>query len=199
MAAKGIQVGALALALLATGTASAQERKPGKRGDVNVFLKGGLGDYTGNLGDLTNTGPAWGLTLNVQPTTFIGFELGYEGSQNGIDDIRLLDDGPSIVRQGGSALVKVSPPFLTAVRPFVGAGFGLSYVDVRGIGGGLYDSDTMEEVPLAAGVEFNSGALTAGVRATWRVLLDNGFANDALDEDTDGGLLDASVTLGARF
>ncbi|GEN09342.1 Outer membrane protein beta-barrel domain-containing protein [Myxococcus fulvus] len=199
MFSRGIQVGALALAILAAGTASAQERKAGKRGDVNVFLKGGLGDYTGNLGDLTSTGPSWGLSLNVQPTTFLGFELGYEGSQNGINDVRILDDGPSIVRQGGSALVKLSPPMLTSVRPFVGAGFGLTYVDVRGTGGGFYDSDTMEEVPLAAGLEFNSGALTAGLRATYRVLIDDaGFANGAV-EDTDGGLFDASVTLGARF
>jgi len=199
MVPRGIMAGALALALAAAGTASAQERKPGKQGDVNVFLRGGLGDYTGGLGDLTSTGPAWGLTLNVQPTTFIGFELGYEGSQNGVDDVRLLEE-PSLVRQGGSALLKVSPPFLTAIRPFVGAGLGLSYVDVRGnTGAGLYGSDTMQEVPLAAGIEFNSGGLTAGFRTTYRVLLNEGWAEEALVEEDEGGLLDASLTLGARF
>ena len=201
MVPRGIMAGALALALAlaAAGTASAQERKPGKQGDVNVFLRGGLGDYTGGLGDLTSTGPAWGLTLNVQPTTFLGFELGYEGSQNGVDDVRLLEE-PSLVRQGGSALLKVSPPFLTAIRPFVGAGLGLSYVDVRGnTGAGLYGSDTMQEVPLAAGIEFNSGGLTAGFRTTYRVLLNEGWAEEALVEEDEGGLLDASLTLGARF
>lgn len=197
MLRKGIIVGAAALALVGAGTASAQERKEGKRGDVNVFLRGGLGDYTGGLGDLTSTGPAWGLTLNVQPTTFLGFELGYEGSQNGLNDVRLLEE-PSLVRQGGSALLKVSPPFLTAVRPFVGAGLGLSYVDVRGPAADLYASDTMQEVPVAAGVEFNSGGLTAGIRATYRFLLNEDWAADALD-DNDGGLMDASLTLGARF
>ncbi|MCP3098615.1 hypothetical protein LZ198_06965 [Myxococcus sp. K15C18031901] len=199
MTANGRWVAVAALALVATDSASAQERKDAKRGDVNVFLRGGLGDYTGNLGDFTDTGPSWGLTLNVQPTTFLGIELGYEGSRNGIADDRLLGDGPALVRQGGSALVKLSPPLLTAVRPFVGAGLGISYVDVRGAGEGLWASDTMQELPLAAGLEFNSGALTAGVRATWRLLLNDGFADGALDEDTDGGLLDASLTLGARF
>ncbi|MFP2929534.1 hypothetical protein ACLESO_30910 [Pyxidicoccus sp. 3LG] len=195
---RGIWAGALVMAM-AAGTASAQERKEGKKGDVNVFLRGGVGDYTGGLGDVTETGPAWGLTLNVQPTTFLGFELGYEGSQNGLDDVRLLED-PSIVRQGGSALLKVSPPFLTSIRPFVGAGLGISYVDVRGAAADLYGSDTMQEVPLAAGVEFNSGSLTAGIRTTYRVLLNEGFAEDALlGDDNDGGLLDASLTLGARF
>jgi opacity protein-like surface antigen len=190
--------GALALALTAAGTASAQERREGKRGDVNVFLRGGVGDYTGGLGDITSTGPAWGVTVNVQPTTFLGFELGYEGSQNGVDDLRLLED-PSLVRQGGSALLKVSPPFLTTIRPFVGAGLGMSYVDVRGQAADLYESDTMQEVPLAAGVEFNSGALTAGFRTTYRVLLNEGWAQENLDPDAEGGLLDASLTLGARF
>jgi opacity protein-like surface antigen len=190
--------GALALALTAAGTAAAQERREGKRGDVNVFLRGGVGDYTGGLGDITSTGPAWGVTVNVQPTTFLGFELGYEGSQNGVDDLRLLEN-PSLVRQGGSALLKVSPPFLTTIRPFVGAGLGMSYVDVRGQAADLYESDTMQEVPLAAGVEFNSGALTAGFRTTYRVLLNEGWAQENLDPDTEGGLLDASLTLGARF
>jgi len=198
MVRRGIRAGALALALAAAGTAAAQERRDaGKRGDVNVFLRGGVGDYTGGLGELTSTGPAWGVTLNVQPTTFIGFELGYEGSQNGVDDVRLLEE-PSLVRQGGSALLKLSPPFLTAVRPFVGAGLGMSYVDVRGQAADLYESDTMQEVPLAAGVEFNSGALTAGFRTTYRVLINEGFAEQA-GVDDEGGLLDASLTLGARF
>ncbi|WP_426753105.1 hypothetical protein [Myxococcus sp. Y35] len=201
MQARGIRAATLALvfaALGTAGTAAAQERREGKRGDLNVFLRGGVGDYTGDLGDLTSTGPAWGVTLNVQPTTFLGFELGYEGSRNGITDSRLLDT-PSLVRQGGSALVKVSPPFLTAIRPFVGAGLGVTYVDVRGgVLDDLYQSDTVPEVPLAAGVEFNRGALTAGIRTTYRVLLSEGWADGAVN-DADGGLLDASLTLGARF
>lgn len=198
MVPRGIMVSAVALALTAAGTASAQERREGRRGDVNVFLRGGVGNYTGGLGDFTSTGPAWGVTLNVQPTTFLGFELGYEGSQNGVDDVRLLES-PSLVRQGGSALLKVSPPFLTTIRPFVGAGLGVSYVDVRGQAADLYGSDTMQEVPLAAGVEFNSGALTAGFRTTYRVLLNEGWAADLPPDTSEGGLLDASLTLGARF
>ncbi|NVJ08240.1 hypothetical protein HUW63_23735 [Myxococcus sp. AM001] len=197
---RGIRAAALALAfatLGAAGSAAAQERRDGKRGDVNVFLRGGVGDYTGGLGDLTSTGPAWGVTLNLQPTTFLGFEVGYEGSRNGLTDSRLLEQ-PSLVRQGGSALVKVSPPFLTTVRPFVGAGLGVSHLNIRGPVEDLYQSDTVPEVPLAAGVEFNRGVLTAGLRTTYRVLLSEGWADGAV-EDTNGGLLDASLTLGARF
>ncbi|WP_174257063.1 hypothetical protein [Myxococcus xanthus] len=111
----GIRAATLALAFAALGTAGSaatQERRDGKRGDLNVFLRGGVGDYTGGLGDLTSTGPAWGVTLNIQPTT--------------------------------------------------------------------------------------RGALTAGIRTTYRVLLSEGWADGAV-EDTNGGLLDASLTLGARF
>ncbi|NOK36348.1 outer membrane beta-barrel protein [Corallococcus exercitus] len=189
-----LQGGALMAVVLGAGPALAQK----KQGDVNVFLRGGIGDYTGDLGDLSSTGPLWGLTLNLQPTTFLGFEVGYEGSQNKVADTRLFD-APSLVRNGGSALVKVSPPFLTAVRPFAGVGLGLSYVDVRGAGAGLYDSDLMEEVPLAVGLEFNTGGLTAGVRGTYRLLIDQDFANVTSTDDNGGGLMDASLTLGARF
>ncbi|MBN8227419.1 outer membrane beta-barrel protein [Corallococcus macrosporus] len=189
-----LQGGVLMAVVLGAGPALAQK----KQGDVNVFLRGGIGDYTGDLGDLSSTGPLWGLTLNLQPTTFLGFEVGYEGSQNKVADTRLFD-APSLVRNGGSALVKVSPPFLTAVRPFAGVGLGLSYVDVRGAGAGLYDSDLMEEVPLAVGLEFNTGGLTAGVRGTYRVLIDQDFADATSTDDAGGGLMDASLTLGARF
>ncbi|NBC45199.1 outer membrane beta-barrel protein [Corallococcus exiguus] len=189
-----LQGGALMAVVLCAGPALAQK----KQGDVNVFLRGGIGDYTGDLGDVASTGPLWGLTLNLQPTTFLGFEVGYEGSQNKVSDSRLFD-APSLVRNGGSALVKVSPPFLTAVRPFAGVGLGLSYVDVRGAGAGLYDSDLMEEVPLAVGLEFNTGGLTAGVRGTYRILIDQDFADATSTDGVGGGLMDASLTLGARF
>ena len=189
-----LQGGALMAVVLCAGPALAQK----KQGDVNVFLRGGIGDYTGDLGDVASTGPLWGLTLNLQPTTFLGFEVGYEGSQNKVSDSRLFDT-PSLVRNGGSALVKVSPPFLTAVRPFAGVGLGLSYVDVRGAGAGLYDSDLMEEVPLAVGLEFNTGGLTAGVRGTYRILIDQDFADATSTDGVGGGLMDASLTLGARF
>jgi hypothetical protein len=187
---------ALALGLGVAGSAVAQESK---QGDVNVFLRGGISDYTGGLADVANAGPAWGLTVNIQPTRVIGFELGYEGSNNTIADDRLGEE-PSLFRHGASGLLKIAPPLVETVKPFVGVGLGASYVSVRGTAAGLYESDLMEEVPLAAGVELNSGALTAGLRATWRLLVDEGFADNALPgADPQGGLFDASLTLGGRF
>jgi hypothetical protein len=197
MTRRGIRAAVMALGLGLAGTAMAQD----KQGDVNVFLGGGIGGYTGELGGLSATGPTWGATLNLQPYRMLGFEVGYEGSKNDVTDERFrASEAPSLMRHGINSLVKLSPPF-ERVRPFVGAGLGVSYVAVRGgnEASGLYSSDLMEQVPLSAGLEFNSGALTAGLRGTYRVLVDDNFADAAVPGDASGGLLDANITVGGRF
>jgi len=195
MTRRGFRAAALVLGLGLAGTAMAQ----GKQGDVNVILGGGIGGYTGDIGGLTATGPAWGVTLNVQPYTMLGFEVGYDGSKNDVTDDRFrAAEAPSLIRHGASSLVKLSPP-LEKIRPFVGAGLGVSYVYANGPATGPYDSDFMEEVPLAAGIEFNAGALTAGIRGTYRILVDDNFADAAVPDDASGGLLDTSLTVGGRF
>lgn len=197
MRSAGTWRGLLILALLAGASTAAGS----KQGDFNVLLKGGVGDYTGGLGEFTSAGPTWGATLNFQPYRFLGVELGYEGSRQRVDDNRFAEsDLPSLTRHGGSSLIKLSPPFLESVRPFVGVGLGASQVRVSGAAGGLYESDFMEEVPVAAGLEFNSGAFTAGVRTTYRLLVNEEFADPALAEDgPGGGLFDAALTVGGRF
>lgn len=198
MTLRGIRMAALALGLGGAGTAMAQGGD-GKQGDVNVFLNGGIGGYTGELGGLSATGPTWGVTLNLQPYEALGFEVGYDGSKNDVTDNRFrAAEAPSFMRHGATTLVKLSPP-LERVRPFVGAGLGVSYVYVRGPETGLYSSDVMEEVPLSAGLEFNAGALTAGLRSTYRVLVDDNFANAAVEGDASGGMLDINLTVGGRF
>jgi hypothetical protein len=195
MTLRGIRMAALALGLGMAGTAMAQ----GKQGDVNVFLGGGIGGYTGELGGLSATGPTWGVTLNLQPYSMLGFEVGYDGSKNDVTDNRFSSaDNPSFIRHGGTTLLKLSPP-MVRIRPFLGAGLGASYVFVRGPRTGLYSSDVMEEVPLSAGLEFNSGALTAGIRGTYRVLVDDNFASGAVPGKPSGGLLDTNLTVGGRF
>ncbi|WP_224360327.1 outer membrane beta-barrel protein [Hyalangium versicolor] len=191
---KGLKVMAFVLGLGVAGTALAQEGE--RKGGVKVFLSGGVSDYTGDVGENINTGPAWGLTVNLQPLNILGFELGYNGSRNTVDNVLLPD--ATLTRNGATGLIKLAPPFIDVVKPFVGAGLGASYISASG-GAGVYDSDLVEELPVAAGIEFNKGGLTAGVRATYRWLLDESFANGVdLDKD-QGGLFDASLTLGGRF
>jgi hypothetical protein len=192
MVGKGIAALGLMLGLGTAGTAAAQE---GPQGRVKVFLKGGVGDYTGDLGESVKIGPSWGLTLNVQPLRFIGFEVGYDGGRNtvGTDDIDL-----ALTRHGGSALLKVSLP-IEPVKPFVAAGIGISRISIGGdlLQRGDYVSDTVTELPLVAGIEFNTGALTAGARATYRPFLEQNIREQL--EDPSGGYLDFTITLGARF
>lgn len=108
MKSKGIQVMGLALGLGLAGTALAQGEN--KQGDLNVFLRGGVSDYTGDIGEDVQAGPAWGLTVNVQPMRIVGFELGYEGSRNDVTPDLLPD--ASFTRHGISGLLKLAPPLL---------------------------------------------------------------------------------------
>ena len=179
-------------------TAEAQDKKV--RRQTAMFLKGGVGGFTGDLGDYAATGPVWGVALNLQPWNVVGMEIAYEGSRNMLEDPR-VELSPAVTRHGASGLLKLGLPFIERVRPFVGAGLGASYVTVSGSDtGGLYRNDIMEEIPFAGGLEFNSGALTAGVRATYRLLIDEGFADGAQPVgNPEGGMLDASLTIGGRF
>ena len=139
----------------------------------------------------------------------IVLEEGGEGSRNAVPGAPGGGPGASaLLRNGASGLLKVAPPLVERVRPFLGVGLGASYVSVQGEADGRYSSDLMEEVPLAAGIEFTQGSFTAGLRATYRALIDQGFAAEtpgaaaraAIEPSRGGGgLLDASLTLGGRF
>lgn len=184
--------------LCATFAISASAASRNDRGDANVFLRGGVNSYTGDLNPFTAAGPAWGVIVNVQPMNVLGLEIGYDGSRNALTDQRLVDDA-NVLRNGASAMIKLAPPFIERFKPFVGAGLGATFVTVQGETGDLYRNDLMEEVPLTAGLEFNSGALHAGVRGTYRLLVDEGFVDQAGPGDQQGGMVEGSLTLGARF
>ncbi len=193
MSRQNIAVLGFVLTLAFAGTAAAEEEEP-RRGSVNVFLRGGAGSYTGDLGDNVNVGPSWGLTLDLQPLRFVGFELSYEGARN-TAKTELLDI--SFTRQGGSGLVKLLLPLFKAVKPFVGAGLGISNISIGGDLQGAFESDVVAELPVAVGFEVNSGALTAGARATYRLLLDENLGEQV--DDPQGGFFDVVLTLGIRF
>lgn len=186
---------ALVGVLCAFGVATAAEKK---QGDVNVLLEAGVGDYTGGLSNYTSAGPSWGVIVNLQPSNVIGWEIGYAGSRNMLEtDVAGIS--PALTRNGAHGMVKLGLPFIEKVKPFAGVGFGASYASVSEEGGGLYQSDFMEEIPFAAGLEFNTGALTAGVRASYHWLIDEGFADPAALGNPEGGFMDATLNIGARF
>ncbi|PTL83915.1 hypothetical protein [Vitiosangium sp. GDMCC 1.1324] len=194
MSRHGMAVLGIVAALGTAGTAAAAEEQGEWIGSKKIFLRGGAGNYTGNLGEVSKPGPSWGLTLNLGAMSFLGLELSYEGARNVISEAGVLD--LALTRHGASALLKLSLPVFEAVRPFVGGGIGGTYTFAKGT---LVDdtSDLVGEVPLAAGIDFNAGKLTAGVRATYRLLLDENLS-EQIDRPS-GGYFDVVATLGMRF
>ena len=184
--------------ILALATSSANAREEQRQGDVNIFLRGGVGGFAGGLASVANPGPTWGLTVNLQPWNVLGYELSYDGSRNLIDDSALPSE-TALTRHGLAGMLKLAPPFVEKVRPFVGVGLGASMMRVGSTAGDRYKNDLLEEVPLAAGIEFNSGGLTAGLRGTYSWLLDESFAAPSHPGNPQGGYLDGAVTLGGRF
>jgi opacity protein-like surface antigen len=187
--------------LLWAGVADAQRRAPhvqSRRGDINVLLRGGVGNYTGALGELTAAGPSWGVTLNLQPTRVLGWELIYLGSRNQVYGDALADD-PTVTRHGAAGLLKLGLPFAQKLRPYLGVGLGGSYAKVSGGQDAGYRNDYMQELPLAIGLEFNHGALTTGIRGSYHLLFDEAWAAPAVEGTPQGGFADGQLTLGIRF
>lgn len=165
---------------------------------MSVALEGGLGGYTGGLADSTAVGPVWGVRVG-QDMEILGGELAYQGSRNPIEDARLVDGG-AVWRHGLEGLAKAGVEVGANVRPFVGAGLGVSYVNVSDTADPPYRNDFLAQIPLAAGVDWNRGALHAGVRASYSILLFDEFAEPTPSADNPGGgLLTGSLVVGGEF
>ncbi|HEX8705346.1 MAG TPA: outer membrane beta-barrel protein [Myxococcaceae bacterium] len=165
---------------------------------VGLDVRLGLGGVTGELGEETGTGPLLGIAAGAQPWKALGIEVGYEGQRLPIT-ADIAGDGEALYRHNLGLLAKVGPVFEEKWRPYVGAGLGLSYFNVSDGAEAFYDNDIVQEVPVAAGLDYNfGGAIFAGARATYRMMYGEGYADD-LEGDADGSLFNASITLGGRF
>ncbi|MFN0062731.1 MAG: hypothetical protein ACKVPX_09460 [Myxococcaceae bacterium] len=174
------------------------DRRP-RRLVSGIVLLGGAGDYTSTIGEYTVIGPTWGVVISMQPLRFLGVEVGYSGARNELDLLRFPTlSRASVWRNGANAMVKLGVPY-DAIRPFVGAGFGLSVTSITGSpNDGLLTSDFLGEIPLCIGIEVNGRRFNAGVRATYRLLIDAGFLPAAAN-GAWGGPIDVQATLGVRF
>ena len=168
---------------------------------VGVDVRGGVGGLTGNSGDLTAPGAMLGVTALAQPWRIFGIEAGYEGQRLPIDDAR-VGDGEAMWRHNVSILAKAGPPlFKDKLLPYLGAGVGLSYLNASEGSEFLYKNDFVEEVPLAAGVDFHfTPGIFAGARATYRALFGTSFADLATGTgQTTGNLVNFNLSLGGSF
>lgn len=171
-------------------TSSANQPDP-----MSVAIQGGFAGYTDKIGDATKVGPSWGVRLGTERWGVLGGEVAYEGARNGIED----SEG-SLYRHSVSAMAKAGLNVTENVKPFVGVGLGLGYVNRSDEAQAPYRNDFMQELPLAAGVEYRLGALTAGIRASYSYLFNDEFMEPTPSENNPaGGLMNTSVTLGGRF
>ncbi len=165
---------------------------------ADIKLKGGLGTFTGDVGEYTSWGPSWGLAMGFDlPLGLIGIELAYEGSRNGLSDTRApLSTG--LLRNGATGIVKVSPLPLPIVNPFIGAGLGADYVSIQGQEtAARYQSGFALELPIAVGIELNLLLLTVGARATYHLFLTQQFAIPT--GGSRGNLFDVTATVGLKL
>lgn len=181
----------LAAALLAV-PAFAQDDEADFRA-TGVTVRSGVTAFTGDLGGETDVGGFVGIQLDTQPMRLLGLEVGYEGSANGFEE----SGTGSLWRHNVGALAKLGPIVDDRWQPFVGAGVGVSYIDPTGAADErLFDNDFVFEVPLSAGIEYRFSSLTAGARATYRIMDGEAFAPGDIDE---GDLFTAGFSLGGRF
>jgi len=173
---------------------------------VGLDVRLGVGGLTGDLGARTAPGPLLGITAGAQPWQFIGVEAGVEGQRIPIDDDRVGDE-QALYRYNLGVLAKAGPLVMQEkLRPYVGLGVGVSYLNATDEAETIYDNDILAEVPLAAGLDYRfTDNIFAGARASYRVLVGDEFADtasvtlDPTDDNPDGNLLNFALTVGGRF
>ncbi|WP_002637313.1 hypothetical protein [Myxococcus hansupus] len=191
------RTGTLAAALVAGPALAATPRvkaqpAPGF-GAAGLTVRSGVTAWSGNVGEETGVGTFLALVGEIPVITAVGLEVGYEGSANGYAEPRR----GTLWRHNGGVLAKVGPTLFSQWKPFVGAGAGVSYfhptpMDV----GTAFEKGWGAEVPLAAGLEYRYSGVTAGLRATYRVLVARDFAPTSADV---GNLFSGDLSLGMRF
>ncbi|MCP3104815.1 hypothetical protein LZ198_38715 [Myxococcus sp. K15C18031901] len=162
-------------------------------GAPGLTVRSGLSLYTGNLGAQTGLGTFFALQADAQVLKALGVEAGYEGSANGFADI----PNATLWRHNVSAVAKLGPTVRERWKPFLGAGVGVSFLDPTAEANrDGFDDTFIAEFPLTAGLEYRYNGVTAGARATFRVLTGGGWGPRHED---DGNLFNAGLSLGSRF
>jgi hypothetical protein len=129
--------------------------------------------------------------MRAAPWLTLGFS--YAGSLNRLERTGEIVP-PLLVRDGASALVRLSPGPL-GLEPFVELGAGVSRLTLaRGDAGPRYRGDTVLELPVAVGATLHTGVLDLGLKLGHVLLVGN-----QVYDGGGGHLATGALTLGASF
>jgi hypothetical protein len=183
------------------GGAGFELESPGDRADmrgVTLLIGGGIEGYTGELAADVNPGAMAGVSATFRPSRVFGFEVGYSGAINEVDEgfAGIGDNGADIVRNGGHAALTLGLT-ATPIQPYALGGVGVNFYNIRNGEAVGFQDDTVGSVPVGLGVRSHIGGFTADARVQYNFLLGQQFAPTATD-DTGGGYT-GMINLGGTF
>ena len=184
----------------AIGGAGFEEPAPAERGDmrgVTLLIGGGIEGYTGELASDVNPGAPAGISASFRPSRVFGFELGYSGALNEVDQdlVGPVRDGADIVRNGGQAALTLGLT-ATPLQPYVLGGVGVNFYNIRNGEAVGFEDDTVGTVPVGLGLRTHLGSFTADARLNYNFLFGQQFAPTGDDE---GGSYTGTINLGGTF
>lgn len=194
------EVGELQEEEQAMGGAGFEEPAPTERGDmrgVTLLIGGGIEGYTGELASDVNPGATAGISASFRPSRVFGFELGYSGALNEVDQdlVGPVRDGADIVRNGGQAALTLGLT-ATPLQPYVLGGVGVNFYNIRNGEAVGFEDDTVGTVPVGLGLRTHLGSFTADARLNYNFLFGQQFAPTGDDE---GGSYTGTINLGGTF
>jgi len=150
---------------------------------IVFLLGGGVEGYSGALAPRLQLGPSWGVSAAIKPTKVLGFELGYSGATNEIDNGAIGFDagearGADIIRNGGRALATLALG-TSALQPYVMGGVGIDRYTVRVEGAGFHD-DTSGSIPVGVGLRGHWRGFTADARVGYSWLFNSTLSDDTV-------------------
>jgi hypothetical protein len=198
-------VGAGLAALLAAGSARAQvESEPHVQTVVGMSAAVGggvMGFLDEDTRDFADVGGSWEARLTVGTRTWIGGEIAYIGSAQGIDALG-LDTDAILLATGVESVVRVNA-MLAEIQPYALAGVGwkrydLTRADVNT--SDVSDSDDIVEVPLGVGVSYRYRGLVVDARAVARLAFDEELiATPNADTDNTLHTVEGRIGVGWEF
>ncbi len=186
----------------AIGGAGLAEPAPTEGADmrgVTLLIGGGIEGYTGNLAPSVNPGGTAGVSASFRPSRVFGFEVGYSGALNEVDQdlVGEVRDGADIVRNGGQAALTLGLT-ATPIQPYVLGGVGVNFYNIRNGEAAGFQDDTVGTVPVGLGLRTHLGEFTADARLHYNFLFGQQFAPAVGNDDTAGSYT-GTINLGGTF